>query len=183
MKNRISAKKCRDKKKEQMQSLEKELASTKEELEKYKNHYHLTKDIISSKTQMLENKEKELIHISKLEGRVSCSNILKERIKNEHKIVQYDCIIELFRQIVIAITPIDIKLFTHKLLRLNDLTDFKSFDALLEKITQNQKMLNEIYNFKLFGSEKVISFPIKIYAFFEHLKNFTRHFREFFFRS
>jgi len=102
-------------------------------------------------------------------------------IKKDYINMQNKIIIELLQKMVKSFIPLDLKFFEKKILRLKDITDFESLESFIEKIIQNQIILSEAYNFHVYGAESTISLPLKLYYFFEQLKNFSIKFREFLF--
>jgi len=73
--------------------------------------------------------------------------------------------------------PLNIRYFETNCPMLHDIYNLDSIDSVLEKLSDNQFMLNKAYNFQ-FSSEQEVSFPMHVYMFYEQLKTFTLSFKE-----
>jgi len=153
--------------------LEQELQQTKIELEAQKQINRLRKGSVEIQLEEIDKKEKEYIKTYQEDFTGS------EKLKREHNSLQKECMINLYKKMVKSIIPIDLKVFSKRFLRLRNITNFSSLDHLLEKINENQKILDEVYSLSSYG-KSLVTFPYKIKAFLDHLQNITRQFREFF---
>jgi len=66
-----------------------------------------------------------------------------------------------------------------KVLKLNDITSFESLDTFLEKIIHNQIIMEEANSFQNLGPQTTVSLPIRLFIFFEQLKQLAIRLREF----
>ena len=137
LKNRISARKCRQKKREYYDHLQSKVANLEIELENYKilnqqkNSVNcLIEKVIRFITQ-LESLEKEIAITDK-------SKALNKKI--EYKTKQNKILFELYCNIVKVIMPIEYKVFATKFIKFNEISSSETTNQIIEKIIQNQEM-------------------------------------------
>jgi len=82
------------------------------------------------------------------------------------------------KKIVQNTIPLELKYLENKVLKLKTITNFDTLDSFLEKTIQNQSLLEEACDIRYAGVNKV-SIPIKIFIFFEQLRQLAMKFREF----
>ena len=170
LKNRLSARKCRQKKKKYIISLEEQVKIYKEEIEKFKKEYE-KKNHIEHYFNVLEKNEKEI---------ENCSNKKKvDVIKNEYIENQKILLNNLFIKQVKVMMPIECKIFQNKFIKVLLFKDDDSPDIILKKTIDNLKKLNELYDFKnknslnISGKEEV---AFKLYLFYEMLQKYCELF-------
>ena len=170
LKNRLSARKCRQKKKKYIISLEEQVKIYKEEIEKFKKEYE-KKNHIEHYFNVLEKNEKEI---------ENCSNKKKvDVIKNEYIENQKILLNNLFIKQVKVMMPIECKIFQNKFIKVLLFQDDDSPDIILKKTIDNLKKLNELYDFKnknisnISGKEEV---AFKLYLFYEKLQKYCELF-------
>jgi len=164
--------------------LEEELKNKNSEIQKLKEmENNENRFSFESRIQELEVKESEYIN----EYDIYCNDYTtvnnkllnnKNNKKQHYGKLQTEIVIDLYKKLIKSIIPVEIKVFIKKFINLKDIKNFDDIDTLLKNIIENQRILEEVYNFDLFGNEQ-ISLPLQTYCFFEHLKNFTIHFNEF----
>jgi len=172
LKNRISARKCRQKKKQYYDSLEGKVEKLEKELEKYKA-INKQKNLIDYLLENLEVKEKEIAKTDKNKTAPG---------KEEYRNIQKNALIELYRKILKAIMPIEYNVFASKFIKFNDITTCDNANKIVQKISENQDILDGIYDLKndfltKFNSDN-LTLPQKFFIFFEKLKHFTQQFSE-----
>ena len=74
--------------------------------------------------------------------------------------------------LVKAIMPIEYKVFNHKFIKFSDLNTYDSIEELIEKIKENQCILEEIYNLTSNNTNISSAIPLKIFKFFEKLREY-----------
>ena len=166
LKNRLSARKCRQKKKKYIISLEEQVKIYKEEIEKFKKEYE-KKNHIENYFNILEKNEKEI---------EKCSNKKKvDVIKNEYIENQKILLNNLFIKQVKVMMPIECKIFQNKFIKVLLFEENDSPEIILNKIIDNLKQLNELYDFKnknktnIKGKEEI---AYKLYTFYEILQKY-----------
>ena len=170
LKNRLSARKCRQKKKKYITNLEEQVKIYKEEIEKFKKENE-KKNHIENYFNILEKNEKEI---------EKCSNKKKvDLIKNEYIENQKILLNNLFIKQVKVMMPIECKIFQNKFIKVLLFKDDDSPDIILKKTIDNLKKLNELYDFKnknisnISGKEEV---AFKLYLFYEKLQKYCELF-------
>jgi len=159
-KNKISARKCRQKKKQYIDELENKINSLELELSKkkiIKNKY--IEDMIVD----FEKMEKDIFHTFDVQQ--------KCKIVNEYKNFKNNLIFELFKKLVSVLPPLEFKYFT-KFTKFDELHNFDCFQELYDKIIENQQNLNEL---SLLGSNPVFS---KMYKYFDNFKELVFKFQD-----
>jgi hypothetical protein len=178
--NRISAKKSRQKKKAYINSLETKYMKMEAELKSMKKLLSENKNSITSKVNEIEHKEKEYFTLL-AQGQTGKNSkqmqVEENKIKFFHNKMQSSLVVELYRDMIKSLVPLDIKFFEKKCNSLSDIYKFDTIDEFLDLLVQNQYVLNESYNFQ-FASEATNSFPFQVYMFYEHLKKMTLDFKE-----
>jgi len=184
-KNRVSAKKCRQRKKFYIQMLEEELKNKNAEIQKFKEIEN-DANKLSFETKMKELEVRESEYITEYDinyndyTNVNNKILINKKIKKDsYGKLQTEIVIDLYKKLIKSIIPVEIKVFIKQFINLKDIKNFDDIDTLLNNIIENQRILEEVYNFDLFGIEQKISLPLQTYCFFEHMKNFTIHFNEF----
>jgi len=125
----------------------------------------------------IEHKEKEYFHLL-AQGKSSKQMQVEEsKIKFFHNKMQSSLVVELYRDMIKSLVPLDIKYFEKKCNSLSDIYKFDTIDEFLDLLVQNQYSLNESYNFQ-FATEATNSFPFQVYMFYEHLKKMTLDFKD-----
>jgi hypothetical protein len=172
--NRISAKKSRQKKKAYINTLEAKYAVLEAELRQAKKQLNENKNTTNSKISEIENKEKEYFQL--LNKNKSSNKLEENKIKLVHSKMQSSLVVELFRDLIKSLVPLDIKYFETKAKMLN-IYKFETIDEFLDLVMQNQYNLNESYNFQ-YASGATSSYPFQVYMFYEHLKKMALDFKE-----
>jgi len=180
--NRVSAKKSRQKKKAYINSLESRYIKLEAELKQAKKMAQEGKNSINSKIQEVEAREKEyfvLLTQPRATNQLQHNKNQNEenKIKFFHNKMQSSLIVELYRDLIKSIVPLDVKYFEAKCANLQDIYKFSTIDEFLDILVQNQYVLNESYNFQ-YASDATASFPFQVYMFYEHLKKMTLDFKE-----
>jgi len=169
IRNRISAKRSRAKKKEYIKMLENLLSKTKKEVEYQK--------ALSKNTSVLDALMDTLVKTEQDYTKFSLQTDNSNTAKQEYYKVQTKLLHELFKKMMRCLLPINFKSFDNKLLNLKDVTNFESFDELFEMIVHNQMTLKE--HIQIIGLDSAnVSFPLKQFMFMEQLKRFAVKFRE-----
>jgi len=169
VRNRVSAKRSRAKKKEYIKMLENLLSKTKKEVEQQK--------ALSKNTSVLDSLMDTLVKTEHDYTKFSLQTDISNTAKQEYYKIQTKLLHELFKKMMRCLLPINFKSFDNKLLNLKDVTTFESFDDLLEMIVHNQMTLKE--HIQIIGLDSVnVSFPLKQFIFMEQLKQFAVKFRE-----
>ena len=176
LKNRISAKKCRQKKKYYVQQLEEQLKRYKEQISNIKNN--INKDnTIENILSLLEEKEKE-IELATNKKKVELNTSIY--VNNQKFVIN-----NLFIKQINNMMPIDCKVFQNKFIKLAQIENDDNIEIILNKINNNIKMLNELYEFDqrinsrnassncLKGKEIV---AYKLFLFYEKMKKYTEIF-------
>ena len=168
LKNRISAKKSRQKKKEHILELEKQVKLYKMEIDKYKLDYD--NNLISLNfSKILTEKEKDIETKKK-----------NEQSKLDYNEIQKNLLQILFSKQIQNMIPIECKIFQNKFIKLLTLNEIDSPEILLNKINENLKILNELYEFKKiiinnnYKEKDLIAY--KLYKYYENLKKFVESF-------
>lgn len=150
MKNRISARKCRQKKKEYYDSLQDKVCNLEKELEKYKNLYKQKNSVNFLIDEVF------ILIITQLDA------IIKEIIKStdktenlyrklEYKTMQKKIIHDLFRKILRVIMPIEYNIFANKFIKFNDISMCETTNQIVDKIVENQEMCEYFLKLVLMG--------------------------------
>ena len=170
LKNRLSARKCRQKKKKYIISLEEQVKIYKEEIEKFKKEYE-KKNHIEHYFNVIKKNEKEI---------ENCSNKKKvDVIKNEYIENQKILLNNLFIKQVKVMMPIECKIFQNKFIKVLLFKDDDSPDIILKKTIDNLKKLNELYDFKNKNSSNISckeEIAFKLYLFYEMLQKYCELF-------
>lgn len=141
MKNRMSARKCRQKKNIYVRNLEEENSRLREELNKYKS--------IQTNNMKLEYyiEQVNLFNfLSKLnEKEIEIKNNINNKVTDMKSIYDYNqnqqnLLIELFKKILRNIIPIDFKIFSSKGIKLHEFSKDDSLNELINKIKENYEM-------------------------------------------
>jgi len=178
LRNRMSAKKSRAKKKMYIKQLETILHKTCEEVEYLRLMNSKSNKIEKSLDNMLK-KENEYMNLMSEPNTNYLLELKQNALKQEHAKIQNQAIIELFQKMVRSFIPLEFKYFEKKFLKLNDITSFESLDTFLEKIIHNQIIMEEANSFQNLGPQTPVSLPIRLFIFFEQLKQLAIRLREF----
>jgi hypothetical protein len=73
---------------------------------------------------------------------------------------------------------LEFKVFANKYIKFADLGNCTSFNEIIEKIIENQIILDEVYNLRSGHLDKINAMPLKIFSFFEKLKEFIYNFQD-----
>ena len=166
LKNRLSARKCRQKKKKYIISLEEQVKIYKEEIEKYKKENE-KKNYVENYFNLLEKNEKE-IESCNIKKKIDCMK--NEYIENQKLLLK-----KLFFKQVKIMMPIECKIFQNKFIKVLLFEENDSPEIILNKIIDNLKQLNELYDFKnknktnIKGKEEI---AYKLYTFYEILQKY-----------
>ena len=203
--NRESAKKSRLKKKKYIENLEKEFLILKEELIRIKsnqninvnNHNKISDDISSNKiieniiknqncnNLNYNNKEKEMLDLKKDELNIITNNLEKNNnivnnfVKRQKNVLSY----LLVKQIDIM-TPIKIKAFQNKFLKLEIFDPDDSIEVIKNKINSNLNTIIELYDIDIVDNSKSDSIctnkkksmAYNLYDFYNSLKNYVNQY-------
>jgi hypothetical protein len=203
--NRESAKKSRLKKKKYIENLEKEFIILKEELIKLKSSHNannferfnedfysnsLIENIIKKQATNinfnlnLNNKEKEIFELKKEEINIIGNNLEKnEEFVNNFINKQKNVIPYLLVKQINIMTPIRIKAFQNKFLKLQSFEIDDSIEVIKNKINMNLNIITELYgietgnnisNLNIFNNKKSIA--IQLYEFYNDVKSLINKF-------
>lgn len=177
--NRESAKKSRLKKKLYIEKLEKEFKQVKEELDEYKKmkqkFYEDNNNLNIDNIQKLKIEENNIIK-NNLEKN---NEVINNYILNQKQILKF----LLIKQIDV-ITPIKIKIFQNKFLKLKDIEKDDDIEVIKNKIEANLVTINELYDIETIDNKKGginicnknNSMAYQIYSFYISLKMFVSEF-------
>jgi len=169
IRNRVSAKRSRAKKKEYIKLLENMLSKTKREVEHQK--------ALSKNTSVLDSLMDTLVKTEHDYTKFSLQTDVSNTAKQDYYKVQTKLLHELFKKMMRCLLPINFKSFDNKMPNLKDVTTFESFDELFEMIIHNQMILKE--HIQIIGLDSAnVSFLLKQFYFMEQLKQFAVKFRE-----
>ena len=173
LKNKISARKSRQKKKDYIRCLEEELVKLKNELSFNKNiksNLNDEKDEINNKffnKIIVFEKQKEDIY---KEGQKKLPNLMKEADASQ-KIILKELLI---RQINYSI-PLKFQIFCEKYIKLIPLFDDDSITTIISKINEN---LNKIKKYLENISKSRIKLVIKLYEMYKNIKCYIEYFNQ-----
>ena len=193
IKNKLSARKSRLKKKLYLQKLENELVSVKNELNeiKIKQKAFLNEENSYNNKNQCENCK----HFDELKSEENNLIINQENNDKNKNIIFFSknqqALLEqlLIKQIQIMM-PIKIKIFQNKYLKLSSINDDDTLSVIKNKIDKNLEALQELYDINNFkyednGVTKINEYKIKsksmshqIYNFYYNLKNYVRCFEQ-----
>lgn len=123
---------------------------------------------------ILDEKEKEIEQSS---NKKKADTSKSEFVSTQKILLNY-----LFLYQIKVMMPIECKLFQNKFIKLAQFEDGDSVEAIILKINNNIKMLNELYDFKRRNSHSVVSTKgkestaYKLYLFYENMKKYTEIF-------
>jgi len=165
MKNRVSAKKCRQKKKLYLDDLEVKVKYLEKELEKYNSQSSI---------------EKLIDKLEKTENQISNSKQLNINMKSDYQEIQNAALSLLFKKMINTIIPIEFKNFGNKFIKFIEIGKYQNIDELFVYINENQEILKEIFSLKREepNPNKALTLPEKFFNFFEKLKTFSSLFNE-----
>lgn len=170
LKNKISARKSRQKKKDYIRCLEEELVKLKNEISFNKN---IESDLKDEKNNKLFNKiivfEKQKEDIYK-EGQKKQTNLMRE-LEASQKIILKELLI---RQINYSI-PLKFQIFGKKYIKLIPLSDDDSITTIISKINEN---LNKIKKYMENISKSRIKLVIKLYEMYKNIKCYIECFNQ-----
>ena len=202
--NRESAKKSRLKKKKYIQNLEKEYVILKEELiraksninsnnnDKFMNNLYSNKiieNIMKNKSDSIDlnlnlnNKEKEIFDLKNQEKEIITKNLEKDKesvkiyVKKQKSVLEY----LLVKQIDIM-TPIRIKTFQNKFLKLENFDTGDNINIIKNKIESNLNTIIELYDIdennckKNKICNKNTSMSYQLYDFYSNLKKYINQY-------
>ena len=202
--NRESAKKSRLKKKKYIQNLEKEYVILKEELiraksninsnnnDKFMNNLYSNKiieNIMKNKSNSIDlnlnlnNKEKEIFELKNQEKEIITKNLEKDKesvkiyVKKQKSVLEY----LLVKQIDIM-TPIRIKTFQNKFLKLENFDTDDNINIIKNKIESNLNTIIELYDIdennckKNKICNKNTSMSYQLYDFYSNLKKYINQY-------
>ena len=173
LKNKISARKSRQKKKDYIRCLEEELVKLKNELSFNKNikgNLNDEKDEINNKffnKIIVFEKQKEDIY---KEGQKNQANLMRETEASQ-KIILKELLI---RQINYSI-PLKFQIFGQKYIKLIPLSDDDSITTIISKINEN---LNKIKKYMENISKSRIKLVIKLYEMYKNIKCYIDYFNQ-----
>lgn len=171
LKNRLSARKCRQKKKNYIKQLEEQVKSYQEQLRQYKNESNNEKSI-ENYLKLLSEKEKEIEYSS---NKKKDNGSKAEFIENQRRLLSM-----LFLFQIKLMMPLECKIFQNKFIKLAQFESDDSIENILIKINSNIKLLNELYEFRKktnsnFSKGKEGT-AYKLYLFYENMKKYTEIF-------
>ena len=202
--NRESAKKSRLKKKKYIQNLEKEYVILKEEIiraksninsnnnDKFMNNLYSNKiieNIMKNKSDSIDlnlnlnNKEKEIFDLKNQEKEIITKNLEKDKesvkiyVKKQKSVLEY----LLVKQIDIM-TPIRIKTFQNKFLKLENFDTGDNINIIKNKIESNLNTIIELYDIdennckKNKICNKNTSMSYQLYDFYSNLKKYINQY-------
>ena len=202
--NRESAKKYRLKKKKYIQNLEKEYVILKEEIiraksninsnnnDKFMNNLYSNKiieNIMKNKSNSIDlnlnlnNKEKEIFELKNQEKEIITKNLEKDKesvkiyVKKQKSVLEY----LLVKQIDIM-TPIRIKTFQNKFLKLENFDTGDNINIIKNKIESNLNTIIELYDIdennckKNKICNKNTSMSYQLYDFYSNLKKYINQY-------
>ena len=202
--NRESAKKSRLKKKKYIQNLEKEYVILKEELiraksninsnnnDKFMNNLYSNKiieNIMKNKSNSIDlnlnlnNKEKEIFDLKNQEKEIITKNLEKDKesvkiyVKKQKSVLEY----LLVKQIDIM-TPLRIKTFQNKFLKLENFDNGDNINIIKNKIESNLNTIIELYDIdennckKNKICNKNTSMSYQLYDFYSNLKKYINQY-------
>ena len=202
--NRESAKKSRLKKKKYIQNLEKEYVILKEEIiraksninsnnnDKFMNNLYSNKiieNIMKNKSDSIDlnlnlnNKEKEIFDLKNQEKEIITKNLEKDKesvkiyVKKQKSVLEY----LLVKQIDIM-TPIRIKTFQNKFLKLENFDTDDNINIIKNKIESNLNTIIELYDIdennckKNKICNKNTSMSYQLYDFYSNLKKYINQY-------
>ena len=173
LKNKISARKSRQKKKDYIRCLEEELVKLKNEISFNKNiksNLNDEKDEINNKffnKIIVFEKQKEDIY---KEGQKKLPNLMKEAEASQKTILKE----LLIRQINYSI-PLKFQIFGQKYIKLIPLSDDDSITTIISKINEN---LNKIKKYMENISKSRIKLVIKLYEMYKNIKCYIDYFNQ-----
>ena len=206
-KNKISARKSRQKKKQYIIELEKENYSLKEYLERIKENSKLSNNIISlnEKEGLFHNKKELCNNCSNIENlKLEESLIINsESIDSKNSINLMNSYTEKQKQIlekmlinqIILMMPIKIKIFQEKYLKLFTFNNNESLKEIKDKIEKNLKTIQELYDIKNLITEenglnvepfykknnKGGSMAYQLYEYYYNINNYIKEFEKIYF--
>ena len=202
--NRESAKKSRLKKKKYIQNLEKEYVILKEEIiraksninsnnnDKFMNNLYSNKiieNIMKNKSNSIDlnlnlnNKEKEIFELKNQEKEIITKNLEKDKesvkiyVKKQKSVLEY----LLVKQIDIM-TPLRIKTFQNKFLKLENFDTDDNINIIKNKIESNLNTIIELYDIdennckKNKICNKNTSMSYQLYDFYSNLKKYINQY-------
>lgn len=128
--NRMSAKKCRQKKKNYIDNLEKELAQYKQLVEQYQTILSKNQSIEKAFNILAQNEQEAL-------SEKEFTDIQINNIKNEYKNTQSWLQEELFIKFLQSIIPLEYKIFYKKFLKMETVENGDNILIAEKKITKN----------------------------------------------
>ena len=173
LKNRLSARKCRQKKKIYIKQLEEQLKTYKDQIEYYKIEVNKNKSI-ENYISILEKNQKEIEQYS--------STNKGEITKLEYKTTQKKILCILFIQQVKAMMPLDCKLFQNKFIKVDQFLEDDNIENIIGKVNNNIRMLNELYEFKKRNHTHQVNhkgkenIAYKLYLYYENMKKYSELF-------
>ena len=173
LKNKISARKSRQKKKDYIRCLEEELVKLKNEISFNKNIKSDLQEEKEEKNDKFFNKiivfEKQKEDIYK-EGQKKQTNLMRE-LEVSQKIILKELLI---RQINFSI-PLKFQIFCKKYIKLIPLSDDDSITTIISKINEN---LNKIKKYMGNVSKNRIKLVIKLYEMYKNIKCYIECFNQ-----
>ena len=177
--NRESAKKSRLKKKNYIENLEKQYKLLKEEFIKIReeqklNNLNLNNQAKSNVNQcIIENKKNIIKNANELEQ----SNNLNNNLDNQKRLMRY----LLINQIDLM-TPIKIKSFQNKFLKMSSLDADDSIEVIKNKIDMNLNIIIELYGIEINNIPKIDfcnnkkSMAYQLYDYYKNIKSLVNKF-------
>lgn len=145
LRNKMSAKKCREKKKKYIENLEKIVQDYQNEINSRKNNYYFSFDYHISE---LDKKEKEFIQPSLDNKEISSNKV--QYIENQKTLLS-----NMINKQIKLMMPIDCKLFEKKFIKLNQIEDEDNIDIIFNKAQSNIDLLNELYDFSIKETKEI----------------------------
>ena len=209
IKNKLSARKSRLKKKLYVEQLEKEYILVKKELDEIKKSMNLNSNTINTNIECNENKKlinnnlcQNCTNIDNLKGEENLIISEKSEKKNIRIIHSFTAKQRLYleqlltKQIQIMM-PIKIKIFQNKYLKLANIDNDDNLSTIKNKIDENIQAIKELYDIDDFKDEedngrakikkyqndnmKNKSMAYQIYNFYNNLKNYVNDFEKIYF--
>ena len=207
IKNKVSARKSRLKKKQYISQLEKEYLSVKNQLDEIKHGLGINNNNDNNNKNIMSLIENENICSHKKE--INCENcekievlkskensIINQNIENLYVINSYtelqkNILEKLLINQLLIMMPINIKIFQNKYLKLNTFNEEENLIDIKNKINKNLKAIEELYGIKNLKEgengikvetnyfiNKNSSMAQQIYNYYYNIKNFVNEFEK-----
>jgi hypothetical protein len=205
IKNKLSARKSRLKKKLYVEHLEKEYILVKKELNEMKQKFSLNNDFLPLNEEEYNIKNKKICqNCINIDEMIEEENlILSRNAKNVNHLInsftakQRINLEQLLIKQIQVMMPVKIKMFQNKYLKLLSINKDDNIDVIKNKIDENLNAIKELYDINIFnveednGINKVNNYQIEgvkcksmayqIYKFYTNLKNYVNEFEKIYF--